>query len=46
MGSVALKRLPSHLQIRAWNAAAIEFYRTIGFRVDDVASMEKRLDLK
>lgn len=32
-----------NLQIRSTNTEVIEFYRTIGFRVDDVVSMGKRL---
>ena len=33
-----------NLQIRATNTEVIEFYKTIGFRVDDVVSMGKRLE--
>ncbi len=33
-----------NLQIRSSNAAVIEFYKAIGFRIDDVVSMGKRLD--
>lgn len=32
-----------NLQVRHTNTAAMEFYRRIGFRVDEVASMGKRL---
>ena len=32
------------LQIRSSNADVIEFYRRIGFSVDDVVSMGKRLE--
>jgi len=33
-----------NLQVRAGNADALEFYRRIGFAVDDVVSMGKRLE--
>jgi ribosomal protein S18 acetylase RimI-like enzyme len=33
-----------NLQVRTSNAAVIEFYRSIGFVVDDVVSMGKRLE--
>jgi len=33
-----------NLQVRSGNAAVIEFYKTIGFRLDDVVSFGKRLD--
>ncbi len=33
-----------NLQVRASNQTAIEFYRSIGFAVDDVVSMGKRLE--
>jgi ribosomal protein S18 acetylase RimI-like enzyme len=33
-----------NLQVRGTNAAAIEFYRRIGFAVDDVVSLGKRLE--
>ena len=33
-----------NLQIRSSNAGVIEFYRTIGYSVDDVVSMGKRLE--
>jgi ribosomal protein S18 acetylase RimI-like enzyme len=33
-----------NLQVRAGNAEAIAFYRSIGFAVDDVISMGKRLE--
>jgi ribosomal protein S18 acetylase RimI-like enzyme len=33
-----------NLQVRATNAAAIEFYRRIGYALDDVVSMGKRLE--
>ena len=32
-----------NLQIRAGNVATIDFYRTIGYEVDDVVSLGKRL---
>jgi ribosomal protein S18 acetylase RimI-like enzyme len=32
-----------NLQVRASNAAVIEFYRAIGFKMDDVVSLGKRL---
>ena len=32
-----------NLQIRSSNAEAVAFYRTLGFAVDDVVSMGKRL---
>jgi ribosomal protein S18 acetylase RimI-like enzyme len=32
-----------NLQIRATNAEVIAFYKRIGYRVDDVVSMGKRL---
>lgn len=33
-----------NLQVRAANAQVIEFYKRIGFKVDDVVSMGKRLE--
>ena len=33
-----------NLQVRAGNAAAVAFYRAIGFNVDEVVSMGKRLE--
>lgn len=33
-----------NLQVRASNAEAVEFYRRIGFAVDDVVSLGKRLE--
>jgi ribosomal protein S18 acetylase RimI-like enzyme len=33
-----------NLQVRTSNTAALEFYRRIGFAMDDVVSMGKRLD--
>ena len=33
-----------NLQIRATNAGAVEFYRRIGYSVDEVSSMGKRLE--
>jgi ribosomal protein S18 acetylase RimI-like enzyme len=33
-----------NLQVRATNAAVIAFYRAIGFAVDDVVSLGKRLE--
>jgi len=33
-----------NLQVRATNAAAIEFYRRLGYGVDEVLSMGKRLE--
>jgi ribosomal protein S18 acetylase RimI-like enzyme len=33
-----------NLQVRSSNAQAIEFYRQIGFAIDDVVSMGKRLE--
>jgi ribosomal protein S18 acetylase RimI-like enzyme len=33
-----------NLQIRASNDAAVEFYRRIGYTVDDVVSMGRRLE--
>ena len=33
-----------NLQVRSSNSQAIEFYRQIGFAVDDVVSMGKRLE--
>jgi ribosomal protein S18 acetylase RimI-like enzyme len=33
-----------NLQVRSTNSQAIEFYRRIGFAVDDVMSMGKRLE--
>ena len=35
-----------NLQVRTSNAAVIEFYRHIGFAVDDVVSMGKRLEIE
>jgi ribosomal protein S18 acetylase RimI-like enzyme len=34
-----------NLQVRAANVAVIDFYRKIGFAVDDVVSMGKRLEI-
>jgi ribosomal protein S18 acetylase RimI-like enzyme len=34
-----------NLQVRSTNAAVIAFYRAIGFAVDDVVSMGKRLEI-
>lgn len=34
-----------NLQIRTNNEAVIEFYRSVGYGMDDVVSMGKRLDL-
>jgi len=34
-----------NLQVRASNKGVIEFYRNIGFKVDEVVSMGKRLEL-
>ena len=33
-----------NLQVRSSNAAVIEFYRRIGFQIDDVVSLGKRLE--
>ena len=33
-----------NLQVRTANAQVIEFYKSIGFKVDDVVSMGKRLE--
>ncbi len=33
-----------NLQIRTGNQSVIEFYRSLGFTVDDVVSMGKRLE--
>jgi ribosomal protein S18 acetylase RimI-like enzyme len=33
-----------NLQVRASNQEVIEFYRSIGYRIDDVLSMGKRLE--
>lgn len=33
-----------NLQVRTTNAQVIEFYKSIGFKVDDVISMGKRLE--
>ena len=33
-----------NLQIRTTNTGAVEFYRRIGFEIDDVVSMGKRLE--
>jgi ribosomal protein S18 acetylase RimI-like enzyme len=33
-----------NLQVRSSNAGVIEFYRRIGYLVDDVVSMGKRLE--
>ena len=33
-----------NLQVRSNNAAAIEFYKQIGFKTDDVVSLGKRLE--
>jgi ribosomal protein S18 acetylase RimI-like enzyme len=34
-----------NLQVRSGNAAAVAFYRRIGFAIDDVVSLGKRLDV-
>ena len=34
-----------NLQIRSTNLAVIEFYKSIGYKVDEVASMGKRLEI-
>jgi ribosomal protein S18 acetylase RimI-like enzyme len=34
-----------NLQVRAANAQVIEFYKSIGFKIDDVVSMGKRLEV-
>jgi ribosomal protein S18 acetylase RimI-like enzyme len=34
-----------NLQVRTANAQVIEFYKSIGFKVDDVTSMEKQLEM-
>jgi ribosomal protein S18 acetylase RimI-like enzyme len=34
-----------NLQVRTANAQVIEFYQRIGFKVDDVVSMGKRLEV-
>jgi ribosomal protein S18 acetylase RimI-like enzyme len=34
-----------NLQVRTANAQVIEFYKSIGFKVDDVVSMGKRLEV-
>ena len=34
-----------NLQVRSTNKAVIEFYRAIGFGVDDVISLGKRLEV-
>ena len=33
-----------NLQVRSSNAGAAEFYRSIGYSIDDVVSMGKRLE--
>ena len=33
-----------NLQVRSTNAGVIEFYKTIGFKIDDVVSLGKRLE--
>jgi ribosomal protein S18 acetylase RimI-like enzyme len=33
-----------NLQVRSTNAAAVSFYRRLGYAVDDVVSMGKRMD--
>ena len=33
-----------NLQVRSSNANVIDFYKTIGYSVDDVVSMGKRLE--
>ena len=35
-----------NLQIRSSNADVIAFYKSIGFKIDDVVSMGKRLDVE
>ena len=40
-----LERCPKiNLQVRTSNTGVIEFYRRIGFSIDEVASMGKRLE--
>ena len=34
-----------NLQVRSTNSQVIEFYKSIGFKVDEVASMGKRLEI-
>ena len=34
-----------NLQVRSTNAGVIEFYKTIGFKIDDVVSFGKRLEI-
>jgi ribosomal protein S18 acetylase RimI-like enzyme len=33
-----------NLQVRASNAAVVQFYRSLGFKLDEVVSMGKRLE--
>jgi ribosomal protein S18 acetylase RimI-like enzyme len=33
-----------NLQVRASNVAAVDFYRRLGYEVDEVQSMGRRLD--
>ena len=33
-----------NLQVRSTNTGVIEFYKTIGFKLDDVVSFGKRLE--
>ena len=33
-----------NVQVRGANTAAVEFYRRIGYRIDDVVSLGKRID--
>jgi ribosomal protein S18 acetylase RimI-like enzyme len=35
--------LKVNLQVRAWNTEAIPFYESLGFRVEEIISMGKRL---
>ena len=33
-----------NVQVRGANTAAVEFYRLLGYRIDDVVSLGKRLE--
>jgi ribosomal protein S18 acetylase RimI-like enzyme len=33
-----------NLQVRASNTAVVQFYRNLGFKIDEVVSMGKRLE--
>ena len=33
-----------NVQVRVANTAAVEFYRRIGYRIDDVVSLGKRIE--